>query len=205
MISEHLRQSKRESNRKYRLRNRSVILRKKSERYQQKQASLGKIYIPLSVRSENKKTRQESNAYKNIWAQAKRRKSGTKPRRIGRDPEAKKEWESDRYNTDPVFRVTKNIRLRIRLALRKYKKSAATEKLTGCPFSYLHLWLQAQFLPGMTWENHGEWHIDHIRPCNSFNLFDPLEQKRCFHYTNLQPLWATDNLSKGAKWSGTPE
>jgi hypothetical protein len=48
----------------------------------------------------------------------------------------------------------------------------------------------------MSWNNHGQWHIDHVRPCSSFNLLNPEEQQQCFHYTNLQPLWAADNLSK---------
>ena len=60
--------------------------------------------------------------------------------------------------------------------------------------------LEAKFKEGMTWENHGEWHIDHIKPCVSFNLLDENEQKKCFHYTNLQPLWASENLSKGCKY-----
>ena len=51
----------------------------------------------------------------------------------------------------------------------------------------------------MNWDNYGQWHIDHIRPCASFNLLDPIEQKICFHYTNLQPLWAEDNLKKSNK------
>ena len=51
----------------------------------------------------------------------------------------------------------------------------------------------------MTWDNHGEWHIDHIKPCASFDLTDADQQRECFNYTNLQPLWAKDNLSKGAK------
>jgi hypothetical protein len=54
----------------------------------------------------------------------------------------------------------------------------------------------------MTWENHGRygWHIDHIRPCASFDLADPEQQRKCFHYTNLQPLWASENMRKGDKW-----
>ena len=48
----------------------------------------------------------------------------------------------------------------------------------------------------MSWDNYGQWHIDHIRPCSGFNLLDPIEQRVCFHYTNLQPLWAGDNLKK---------
>jgi HNH endonuclease. len=54
----------------------------------------------------------------------------------------------------------------------------------------------------MSWDNYGRdgWHIDHIRPCASFDLTDPEQQRQCFHYTNLQPLWAADNIRKGAKW-----
>ena len=52
----------------------------------------------------------------------------------------------------------------------------------------------------MSWENMGEWHLDHIRPCASFDLTDPDQQRQCFHYSNLQPLWASDNLSKRHSW-----
>jgi hypothetical protein len=62
--------------------------------------------------------------------------------------------------------------------------------------------LESLFKKGMSWENHGNegWHIDHIIPCAAFDLTDPKQQKKCFHYTNLQPLWAKDNLSKGDKY-----
>ena len=61
--------------------------------------------------------------------------------------------------------------------------------------------LESQFKEGMTRDNHGfrGWHIDHIKPVSSFDLSDPEEQKKCFHYTNLQPLWWWENLSKGGK------
>lgn len=63
--------------------------------------------------------------------------------------------------------------------------------------------LQNQFLPGMSWENYGEWHVDHRRPVDSFT-FEDLERdlRECWHYSNLQPLWAYDNLVKGTKWDG---
>ena len=51
----------------------------------------------------------------------------------------------------------------------------------------------------MTWKNHGIWHVDHIRPCASFDLTKDEEQRECFHYKNLQPLWGPDNLAKGSK------
>ena len=67
----------------------------------------------------------------------------------------------------------------------------------------LKAYLELQFTDGMTWENRGNWHIDHIRPCASFDLTDPEQQKQCFHYTNLQPLWAADNLAKSDSWDPT--
>jgi hypothetical protein len=60
--------------------------------------------------------------------------------------------------------------------------------------------LEGKFKERMSWENHGDWHIDHIKPCASFNLLDEEEKKKCFHYTNLQLLWASENLSKGYKY-----
>lgn len=79
--------------------------------------------------------------------------------------------------------------------------------LLGCSIAHARQHLESQFLPGMTWENHSPdgWHIDHKKPCASFDLTDPEQQKACFHYTNLQPLWATDNLSKGKKIDWQPQ
>jgi hypothetical protein len=82
------------------------------------------------------------------------------------------------------------------------KKNNSTMELTGCTMEELKIYLENQFQQGMTWENHGSWHIDHIKPCCSFDLTKEEEQKKCFHFTNLQPLWAEDNLSKGGKWDG---
>lgn len=73
-------------------------------------------------------------------------------------------------------------------------------ELLGCPLDVAKNHIEKQFKDGMTWDNHGEWHIDHIKPCASYDLNIPEEQKKCFHYTNLQPLWANENLSKSDKW-----
>ena len=76
-------------------------------------------------------------------------------------------------------------------------------ELVGCSIPDLIKHLESKFQEGMNWSNYGfyGWHIDHIRPCSSFNLLNEEEQKQCFHYTNLQPLWAKDNLQKHNKWS----
>lgn len=76
------------------------------------------------------------------------------------------------------------------------RKAMPTMQLVGCTVAQLRAHLERQFKPGMTWDNLGAWHIDHIKPCASFDLSDPDQQRACFHYTNLQPLWARENLSK---------
>lgn len=81
-------------------------------------------------------------------------------------------------------------------ALNGKTKSNNTIRLLGCSLDELRDHLERQFSEGMTWDNYGDWHIDHRLPCASFDLSNPDEQKVCFNYTNLQPLWAKDNLSK---------
>ena len=66
--------------------------------------------------------------------------------------------------------------------------------------------IEQQFQPGMSWERHGkDLHIDHIKPCAAFDLTDPEQQKICFHFSNMRPLWAVDNLKKGAKFDQDQE
>jgi hypothetical protein len=96
-------------------------------------------------------------------------------------------------------KVIKNLRIRLKDALKNNIKSKYTLELIGCSIIFLKQHLEKQFKIGMTWSNYGKWHIDHIRPCASFDLSKAEEQHKCFHYTNLQPLWALDNLRKGTK------
>jgi hypothetical protein len=72
-------------------------------------------------------------------------------------------------------------------------------ELVGCTVLELMAHLESLFLPGMTWENRSQWEVDHIKPCASFDFKDPEQQKSCFHYTNLRPLWTADNRKKHAK------
>ena len=108
-------------------------------------------------------------------------------------------YEKNRKKIDPEFKLLKTLRSRLSNAIKKKNgiKVDTTMNLTGCTITFLKGYLEAKFIDGMSWENHGEWHIDHIKPCCSFNLLDEGEQKLCFHYKNLQPLWGVDNLSKG--------
>lgn len=107
-----------------------------------------------------------------------------------------------RYASDPLCKLTRLLRGRITAALAgKSKKGVKTTELLGAPWVWVEAYLEEQFVPGMSWENHGPvWHIDHIRPIASFDLTIPEQQKMCFHWTNLQPLFALDNFQKSDKY-----
>lgn len=104
-----------------------------------------------------------------------------------------------KYNSNINFRISQNIISRIAHSLRGHNKSLSTMFLIGCEIDYLMYYLQEQFTKGMSWDNYGKWHIDHKKPCAKFNLSKPKEQQKCFNYTNLQPLWAIDNIRKSDK------
>ena len=107
-----------------------------------------------------------------------------------------------KYKTDINWNLKLRLRARLSNALRGVAKSKNTMELLGVPhMDFLKTWIECKFKEGMTWENRHLWHIDHIIPCSSFDLTKPEEQAKCFHYTNLQPLWASENLSKGNRIS----
>ena len=114
----------------------------------------------------------------------------------------KRDWSTMMKQKFPSFRILLNLRRRINHAIKDNVKSDHTKNLLGCDLDFFLKYLESKFLPGMTWENYGfyGWHIDHIRPCSSFNLSKIEEQEKCFHYSNLQPLWAKDNLEKGSRY-----
>lgn len=105
-----------------------------------------------------------------------------------------------RRATDTEYRIRCNITTRLNTALRKGYKSGSAVRDLGCSIPELRAHLEAQFTEGMSWETYGlhGWHIDHIRPLASFDLTDREQLLTACHFTNLQPLWAKDNLSKGA-------
>lgn len=107
----------------------------------------------------------------------------------------------ERLRNDPQFKLSLRLRYRIWKALKQQSatKSKRTLALIGCSIETLKNHLESQFLPGMTWDNYGTWHVDHILPCAFFDLSNVEEQEKCFHFSNLQPLWASDNISKGSK------
>jgi len=112
-----------------------------------------------------------------------------------------------KVQNDLNFKLTGRLRCRLYFALKGRKKEVSAVKNLGISIKELKIYLAKKFYPHsvtgekMTWDNYGYrgWHIDHKIPCASFDLTDPEQQKKCCHYTNLQPLWAFDNMSKGKK------
>jgi len=106
---------------------------------------------------------------------------------------------------DPIARkVVRGIRSRIIHVLQGRTKSKPTLRLLGVNSKEeFKIYLESKFDKGMNWDNYGTaWHVDHIRPVASFNLSDPTEQGKCFHHTNLQPLWAEENMVKSSWFKG---
>ncbi len=108
-------------------------------------------------------------------------------------------YRRDRRRTNINYRLRLRLQARLREAFKGGTKSATTLKLLGCSVEELRRHLESRFTGGMSWENYGEWHIDHRRPCAAFDLTDPEQQRQCFNWSNLQPLWAKDNLRKSSK------
>lgn len=108
-------------------------------------------------------------------------------------------YEKNRKETDPSYKLVKNLRSRLWAVLKKNQKSETTMKLTGCTLEELKKHIENKFEDGMSWDNYGTWHVDHIIACANFDLSKPEQQKICFHYTNLQPMWGEKNMQKGAR------
>lgn len=126
------------------------------------------------------------------------------------NPTEKAEWDEHfrkltRQNhrrqrqNNPNFKIASNLRSRLWAALKGNNKTGSAVRDLGCSIEHLRQWLEFQFQPGMTWDNYGKWHIDHIKPLASFDLTNRNQLKAACHYTNLQPLWAVDNLRKGSR------
>jgi phage protein D len=125
--------------------------------------------------------------------------------RYNDDPEirkAKTEYKMELYRTNPKHRADHNFSSQIRQSLRNGKNGQSWEALVGYTLNDLVLHLEAQFGEGMTWENYGEWHIDHRTPRTWFD-YESVEEtafKECWALSNLQPKWGKENIRKGNRY-----
>lgn len=173
---------------KYRLDNIDIIKIKKKEYWNKNKSKLNEINrLKSAIYRKNNIEKVRLSAKK--WAKNNRYKQ--------------KEYIKIRYKNDIKFNLIKKLRRRMFMSIKRAKASKKnyTIKLLGCDLLFFKKYIESKFSGDMNWENvlNGKIHIDHIIPCSSFNLEDKDEQSKCFHYTNLQPLWALDNLVKSNK------
>ncbi len=106
-------------------------------------------------------------------------------------------YENKKLKNNIHYKLKKYLRNRLRDAVKNNYKSGSAVRDLGCSVGDLKLWLEKQFQNGMTWDNYGKWHIDHIIPLSHFDLTDKKQSKKACHWFNLRPLWANENLSRG--------
>lgn len=176
-----------EASRRYRRKNLEAC-RKREREYSAKNSEKRNEKVKAFLeRNPGKKHEYQKRYYSKPEAQEKRRK-------WAREYARKKRSECE------VYRMKMVCRSRLHIALRRMggKKTTRTFKTIGCSPEFLVKYLEQMFDPGMTWENHGEWHVDHIIPiCNATSKEEVLKLS---HYTNLQPKWAQENWSKGGRF-----
>jgi hypothetical protein len=163
-------------NKEYNVKNNTILLKKK-HCYRQQNAD--KLH-------QSAKQWREENKEKHL-------ENGRKWR------EQNKNYHNIRRKTNLQYKISSNLRSRLSQALRNNQKVGSAVNDLGCSIDELKTHLESKFTEGMTWTNYGEWHIDHIKPLALFNLQDRSHFLEACHYSNLQPLWAKDNLSKGSR------
>lgn len=148
-------------------------------------------------RAWQKKNRDKFCLYSQRWRRAHKEQARLSSNRTG----------YKKYHNNPLFRLMHLQRVRIARILKRSgeRKTSRTLKYLGCSTEQLKLHIEQQFKPNMTWENHSihGWHVDHIKPLAAFDLTDPEQQQMAFHYSNLQPMWAMENIKKGSIYHGT--
>ena len=185
---------------------REEILKQKKEYYKEHNIEIKEYYeknkeIILKKHKEWKKLNKDKIIEKNkLYKQRNAAQISKKAKEYYKKNKAKLIlYNKLKRQLDINFRISDSLRHRIWKALKGICKSKKTLELLGCSVAELKQHLEKKFTEGMSFDNYGKWHIDHIRPCAKFDLSKGEEQKKCFHYTNLQPLWAEENLKKGVK------
>ena len=114
----------------------------------------------------------------------------------------KRKWTKEKREKNPSFKIEGAIRARLAHAV---KGTVASKSIKSLPYTTVELMnhLELLFTKGMTWDNYGKWHIDHIKPCSLFDHNDRQQMLECWSLSNLQPLWAVDNLSKGNRYGSS--
>lgn len=158
-------------------------------------------------RIERKKQLRESPKYRELYKNYREKQSYKEKRRLRDKIEAKcpkrqeyqRQWKRKKRESDPIYRLRESMRHRLYAAtkMKGWSKCGSAAKVIGCGFEDLMNHIAKQFKQGMEWGNHGKWEIDHVIPLASAT--SPERLLELCHYTNLQPLWKTENRQKWAK------
>lgn len=105
----------------------------------------------------------------------------------------------EQYKNNTEYKLKVILRTRFNSVIKRNSKKSSMLDLLGCNIEFFKKWISYQFEDWMSWENHGEWHLDHIRPCASFNISKIEDQKECFHWKNYRPISKEINISKQDK------
>jgi len=197
--------------------NRDILQKEKDREYYQNYSKINydkviksqRTYQENNKEKENirkQKYREENREKMKIYSREYRKKNGEKISESAKiyyqnNKNKRRVYENNKRKNDTIFKMTNSMRSRINIYLksRKIYKTNKTFEIVGCTPEFLKEHLEKQFKEGMSWENYGlyGWHIDHIIPLSSSKTEEKIHQLS--HYTNLQPLWAEDNLKKGNK------
>jgi len=190
-----------ESNKQYRSKNRDILLKKMKER---------RIKNIDLYKERDKKYYEQNREY--ILKQRKKYVEKNKEqvylsnyksyhKHIEKRRKYRSEYFKERQINDSVFDLRVKVSDLIRISIKNngFTKKSKTYKILGCSYEYFKSYIENQFQEGMTWDNHGEWHYDHIIPISSAQTEEQVYKLN--HYTNFQPLWAEDNLRKSNKIS----
>lgn len=110
-----------------------------------------------------------------------------------------REYDARQLRENIQRRLAKNLRHRLRKAMLGETRGMSAVRDLGIPIHHFRAWIESKFQNGMSWENYGQWHLDHIKPLASFDLSDDSHVLQACNYRNIQPLWALDNIRKGAR------
>jgi hypothetical protein len=172
------------------------------ERFKESKKKSDKKYASkwLSI-PENKEKKKEYAKQYQINNPEKQKEYSRKHRQSEKGIQTRKQYRKEeydqKYKIDTVWTLKLGLRNRLKNAIKKGFKKGKTLEILGCPIEEFKVYLERQFDENMNWENHGTiWEIDHIKPCDFFDLICENQQKECFHYTNLQPLFKTTEIAK---------
>lgn len=169
---------------KYRQENREMLMLAK-RKYRREHPEL----VAIAMKKSYQKNREKRLAYRKQYVQ--------------KNKEARNIYQREKRNTDPQFQLALSLRVRLNAAIKNNQKVGSAVRDLGCTIPEFKFYIEGQFKDGMSWDNWGlvgdVWHIDHTIPLSFFDLTDREQFLKAVHYSNLAPMWAKENISKGAK------